>query len=361
MMTKPVRGYTLPSAIRSATEPRSYMTSRDVLIPGHQPVVPQPGGVYDINAPVNEKAYFKVRGIRQFNTDTAPVFGGVPTGMKAKYDLLVRANEDVERNRACPAKVYTIQQQDAVLLGEQILRRAAYREMQTYEDLVGQGLTPEEATKVVRDQMIAKVVSGKGSSTRAYHQQLKEVVHQMAAERGVQVGLPQSLATFAGRYAPNANFATTGTGAVKAALREKIYQPLFNVSKTAAQLDQERLVDAAAGVRQVPDRNGLPPADAFADLPRMAMQMQMPMRRSRSESIAEAAGVSEGQQGAFNQPASSYNLDSLRTRAREMGVSPSGTAAQIIARLNTAIAGAGAGGGGEIAQPIAEGKASKKK
>jgi hypothetical protein len=343
--------------------------------------------VYDVNAPVNEKAYFKVRGIRQFNTDTAPVFGGVPTGMKAKYDLLVRANEDVERNRASPAKIYTFQQQDAVLLGEQILRRAAYREMQTYEDLVGQGLTPEEATKVVRDQMIAKVVSGKGTSTRAYHQQLKEVVHQIAAERGVQVGLPQSLATFAGKFAPNANFATTGIGAVKAELRQKIYQPLFNVSKTAAQLDQERLVDAAAGVRQVPDRNGLPPADAFAHLPREAMQMRMPLRpmatrltqmteevparvghiaKSRISRIEEAtgatpAGVSEGRQGAFSGSPGSYDLDSLRQRAREMGVSPSGTAAQIIARLNAALAGAGAGGGGEIAQPIAEGKASKKK
>ena len=360
MMTKPVRGYTLPSAIQSATEPRSYTTSRDVLIPGHQPVVSQPGGVYDINAPVNEKAYFKVRGIRQFNTDTAPAFGGVSTGMKAKYDLLVRANEDVERNRASPAKTYTIQQQDSVLLGEQILRRAAYREMQTYEDLVGQGLTPEEATKVVRDQMIAKAVSGKGTSTRAYHQQLKEVVHQMAAERGVQVGLPQSLATFAGRYAPNANFATTGTGAVKAELRQKIYQPLFNVSKTAAQLDQERLVDAAAGVRQVPDRNGLPPADAFAHLPREAMQMQMPMRRSRSESVAEAAGVSEGRQGGFFGTPSSYDINSLRDRAREMGLDDKGSRTALLARLNIAVA-AGAGGGGEIAQPIAEGKASKKK
>lgn len=262
-MTKPVRGFTLPSAIRSATEPRSYTTSRDVLIPGHQPVVPQPGGVYDINAPVNEKAYFKVRGIRQFNTDTAPAFGGVPTGMKAKYDLLVRANEDVERNRACPAKIYTIQQQDSVLLGEQILRRAAYREMQTYDDLVSQGLTPEEATKVIRDQMIAKVVMGKGTSTRAYHQQLKEVVHQMAAERGVQVGLPQSLATFAGKFAPHAHFATTGVGAAKAALRQQVHDPDFMMKshKSAEQLDKERVVESAQGVRQVPDGPSLPPAD----------------------------------------------------------------------------------------------------
>jgi hypothetical protein len=329
------------------------------MIEGHQPVVPQPGGVYDINAPCNPKAYFTSKGIRQWNTDTAPAFGGVPTGMKAKYDLLVRANEDVERNRAAPAKIYTIQQQDAVLIGEQILRRAAFREMQTYDDLVSQGLTHEEATKVIRDQMIAKAVMGKGNSTRAYHQQLKEVVHQMAAERGVQVGLPQSLATFAGKFAPHAHFATSGTGAVKAALREKIQEPILFVSKSAAELDQERIVQAAQGVRQVPDRNGLPPADAFADLPRMAMQMQMPMRRSRSESVAEAAGVSEGRQGAFSQSPGSYDLDSLRRRAREIGVSASGSAAQLVARLNAALA--GGGGGGEIAQPIAEGKASKKK
>jgi hypothetical protein len=352
MMTLPVRGYTLPSAIRSATEPRSYTLSRDVLIPGHQPVVPQAGGVYDISAPVNEKAYFKVRGVRQWNTDTAPSGGGVPTGMKAKYDLLVRANEDVERNRACPAKIYTIQQQDSVLLGEQILRRAAFREMQTYDDLVSQGLTHEEATKVIRDQMIAKAVIGKGNSTRAYHQQLKEVVHQMAAERGVQVGLPQSLATFAGKFAPHAHFATTGVGAVKAKLRQKIHDPIFNVSKTAAQLEQERIVQAAAGVRQVPAGNSLPPADAFAELPRMAMQMRV---RSRSESIAEAAGVGEGRQGAFD-PSMNYDLDSLRRRAREMGVSASGTAAQLVARLNERIG----GGGGEIAQPIAEGQTTRK-
>ena len=262
MMTLPVRGYTLPSAGRSATEPNSYTLNRDVMIHGHQPVVPQAGGVYDIDAPVNEKAYFKVRGIRQWNTDTAPAFGGVPTGMKAKYDLLVRADMDNERNKASPGKVYTIQQQDSVLIGEQILRRAAFREMQTYDDLVQQGLTHDEATKVVRDQMIAKAVMGKGSSTRAYHQQMKEIVHQMAAERGVQVGLPQSLATFAGRYAPNAHFATTGVGAVKAELRQKIHDPeLVKINKSAEQLDVERVVESAQGVRQVPDGPSLPPAD----------------------------------------------------------------------------------------------------
>jgi len=261
-MTLPVRGYTLPSAGRSATEPNSYTLNRDVMIHGHQPVVPQAGGVYDIDAPVNEKAYFKVRGIRQWNTDTAPAFGGVPTGMKAKYDLLVRADMDNERNKASPGKVYTIQQQDSVLIGEQILRRAAFREMQTYDDLVQQGLTHDEATKVVRDQMIAKAVMGKGSSTRAYHQQMKEIVHQMAAERGVQVGLPQSLATFAGRYAPNAHFATTGVGAVKAELRQKIHDPeLVKINKSAEQLDVERVVESAQGVRQVPDGPSLPPAD----------------------------------------------------------------------------------------------------
>jgi phosphotransferase system IIB component len=238
------------------------MLNRDVQIAGHQPVVPMPGGVYDINAPVNEKAYFKVRGIRQFNTDTAPAFGGVPTGMKAKYDLLVRADMDNERNKASPGKVYTIQQQDSVLIGEQILRRAAFREMQTYDDLVQQGLTHDEATKVVRDQMIAKAVMGKGSSTRAYHQQMKEIIHQMAAERGVQVGLPQSLATFAGRYAPNAHFATTGVGAVKAELRQKIHDPeLVKINKSAEQLDVERVVQSAQGTLQIPDGPSLPPAD----------------------------------------------------------------------------------------------------
>ncbi len=261
-MTLPVRGYTLPSAARSATEPRSYTLNRDVMIEGHQPVVPQPGGVYDINAPVNEKAYFKVRGVRQWNTDTAPSGGGVPTGMKAKYDLLVRADEDNERNKACPAKVYTIQQQDSVLIGEQILRRAAFREMQNYDDLISQGLTHEEATKIIRDQMIAKAVMGKGSSTRAYHQQMKEVVHQMAAERGVQVGLPQSLATFAGKFAPHAHFATTGVGAVKAALRQQVHDPeLMKLKKSADQLDKERVVESAQGVRQVPDGPSLPPAE----------------------------------------------------------------------------------------------------
>ena len=262
MMTLPVRGYTLPSAGRCATEPNSYTLNRDVMIHGHQPVVPQAGGVYDIDAPVNEKAYFKVRGIRQWNTDTAPAFGGVPTGMKAKYDLLVRADMDNERNKASPGKVYTIQQQDSVLIGEQILRRAAFREMQNYDDLVQQGLTHDEATKIIRDQMIAKAVMGKGSSTRAYHQQMKEIVHQMAAERGVQVGLPQSLATFAGKFAPHAHFATTGVGAVKAELRQKVHDPeLVKIHKSADQLDAERVVQSAQGTLQIPDGPSLPPAD----------------------------------------------------------------------------------------------------
>jgi len=369
-MTLPVRGFTLPSAARSATEPRSYTLSRDVLIPGHQPVVPQAGGVYDISEPVNEKAYFKVRGIRQWNTDTAPSGGGVPTGMKAKYDLLVRANEDVERNRACPAKVYTIQQQDSVLLGEQILRRAAYREMQTYDDLVSQGLTHDEATKVIRDQMIAKAVLGKGNSTRAYHQQLKEVVHQMAAERGVQVGLPQSLATFAGKFAPHAHFATTGAGAVKAELRQKVHDPEFKVSKTAEQLDQERIVQAAAGVRQVPAGNSLPPAQQLRPMAVRLTHMHegVPIRESRMESrvqrIAEISGAraepsspARAGAGGFSGSPSSYNIESLRSRAKEMGISDKGTAAQLIARLNERLE---YGDGSAIPQPIAEGKPSKK-
>lgn len=362
MMTLPVRGYTLPSAGRSATEPRSYTLNRDVTILGHQPVVPQPGGVYDINAPCNPKAYFTSKGIRQWNTRTSPAFGGVPTGMKAKYDLLVRADMDNERNKAAPAKIYTIQQQDSVLIGEQILRRAAFREMQNYDDLVQQGLTHEEATKVIRDQMIAKAVINKGGSTRAYHQQMKEVIHQMAAERGVQVGLPQSLATFAGRYAPNAHFAATGIGAVKAALRQQVHDPDFMMKshKSADQLDAERVVESAQGVRQVPDRNGLPPADAFADLPRMAMQMQMPQRRSRSQSVAEASGVSEGQQGGFFGTPSTYNVESLRARAREMGLDDKGSRTALLARLNVAVA-AGAGGGGAMPQPIVEGAKSTKK
>jgi hypothetical protein len=258
------------------------------MIAGHQPVVPQPGGVYDINAPVNEKAYFKVRGVRQWNTDTAPSGGGVPTGMKAKYDLLVRADEDNERNKACPAKVYTIQQQDAVLIGEQILRRAAFREMQNYDDLISQGLTHEEATKIIRDQMIAKAVMGKGSSTRAYHQQMKEVVHQMAAERGVQVGLPQSLATFAGKFAPHSHFATTGVGAVKAALRQQVHDPDFMLKshKSADQLDKERVVESAQGVRQVPDGPSLPPADMTP--PPGYTLVQAHLRRVRGMTSAES-------------------------------------------------------------------------
>lgn len=368
-MTLPVRGYTLPSAARSATEPRSYTLNRDVMIEGHQPVVPQPGGVYDINAPVNEKAYFKVRGVRQWNTDTAPSGGGVPTGMKAKYDLLVRADEDNQRNKAAPGKIYTIQQQDSVLVGEQILRRAAFREMQNYDDLVSQGLTHEEATKIIRDQMIAKAVMGKGSSTRAYHQQMKEVVHQMAAERGVQVGLPQSLATFAGKFAPNAHFATTGVGAVKAALRQQVHDPDFMPPHTTtAQFEAQRIVQAAQGVRQVPDGNGLPPAAQLRPMARFTQMVEeVPVRMdnttmnriSRIEAMAGAGQpqrVEQSRQGAFD-PAGTYDIGSLRSRAREMGVSASGTQAQIIARLNEVLAGAG----GAIAQPIAKGTPPKKK
>jgi len=366
MMTMPVRGYTLPSAARSATEPRSYTLNRDVTILGHQPVVPQPGGVYDINAPCNPNAYFTSKGIRQWNTRTAPAFGAVPTGMKAKYDLLVRADLDLQRNKASPGKVYTIQQQDAVLIGEQILRRAAFREMQNYDDLMSQGLTHEEATKVIRDQMIAKAVINKGGSTRAYHQQMKEVVHQMAAERGVQVGLPQSLATFTGRVAPHAHFATTGVGAVKAALRQQVHDPEFMPPHTTtAQFEAQRIVQAAQGVRQVPDGNGLPPAAQLRPMARFTqMAEEVPARRGapvlsrvgRIEAGAEPQRVGEGRQGAFD-PTMSYDIGSLRARAREMGVSASGTQAQIIARLNEVVAGAGGG----MAQPIAKGTPPKKK
>jgi len=291
-----VKKQTLPSAPRSAVEPHSHKVSPDVLIHGLQPIVPPPAGVYDISAPLNSKGYFTSKGIRQWNTGTAPTAGGVPTEMKARYDLLVRGEINAAENRAAGKREFTVQQQDSLLLGEQILRRAALREMETYDDLVQQGLTHEEATKIIRDQMIAKTLAGKGRSTRAYHQQLKEVVHQMAAERGVQVGLPQSLATFAGRHAPHTHFATTVIGAVKAALRQQIHDPAFNIQKSAADLNRERIAQESAGVRQVPDRNGLPP------------------------SVNEA-------------PAPYYNRASLQEHARAIGINDGGASASIRAGI----------------------------
>lgn len=265
--------------------------------------MPAPAGVYDIGAPLNKKGYFLVNGIRQWNTDTAPSGGGVPTGMKAKFDLLVQGEINSAENRAAGKREFTIQQQDSVLLGEQILRRAALREMETYDDLIQQGLTHDEATKIIRDQMIAKTLAGGGRSTRAYHQQLKEVVHQMAAERGVQAGLPQSLATFAGRHAPHAHFATTGIGAVKSALRQQIHDPAFNIQKSAAELDRERVAQASAGIRQVPNNNGLPPA------------------------VNEA-------------PPPYYSFASLREHARSLGIDDSGSAATLRARIEAHQSGA---------------------
>ena len=301
-----VSGYTLPSAPRSATAPRSYRVSEDVLIAGKKPYVPQPGGVYGIAEPINPKGYFTSRGIRQWNTGTAPSAGTTPTGAKARYDMLVRGMDDAMLN-ANAGRVYTIQQEDSVLLGEQILRRAALREAEKYDELIQQGLTHEEATKIIRDQMIAKTLSGAGRSTRAYHQQMKEVVHQMAAERGVQVGLPQSLATFAGRHAPSAHFATSGVGAVKAALRQQIHDPLFNMRPHAeyTQLYRERAENAVQRVEMPPPQNPAPPAGGGSPFGR---------RRASTDS-----GI--------------YNRASLEEHLRSLGLPTTGTVADLRARL----------------------------
>lgn len=314
-----VRGYTLPSAPRSATEPRSYRISQDVLVDGKKPYQPQPGGVYGINAPLNRKGYFTSEGIRQWNTGTAPSAGTTPTGSKARYDMMVRGMDDMILN-AGTARVYTIQQEDSVLLGEQILNRAALREAETYDELIQQGLTHAEATKVIRDQMIARTMSGAGRSSRAYHQQMKEVVHQMAAERGVQVGLPQSLATFAGRHAPSAHFATSGIGAVKAALRQQIHDPLFNMRPREGytQLYRARAQDEVARVAMPPPQNPAPPAAGGGG----------GSPRARRASTQESTG--------------DYNKASLIEHLRELGLPTGGTVADLRARLEAATQGGGA-------------------
>lgn len=306
-------GRTLPSAPRFATEPKTYTQNGEVLISGHVPVIPQASGTYGIKEPLDRKAYFTSAGIRQWNTATAPSAGTTPTGAKARYDMLVRGMDDALLN-AQSGRVYTLEQQDAVLLGEQILRRAALREAETYDDLVQQGLTHEEATKIIRDQMIAKTMSGVGRSTRAYHQQMKEVVHQMAAERGVQVGLPQSLATFAGRHAPSAHFATSGIGAVKAALRQQIHDPLFDMRPREGytQLYRERAQDEVQRVAMPPPQNPQPPASGGAG------------RRAGAGSI------------------SGYNRTSLIEHLRELGQPTTGTVSDLRARLEAATQAGGA-------------------
>jgi hypothetical protein len=221
-------------------------------------------------------------------------------------------------------RVYTLQQEDSVLLGEQILRRAALREAEKYDELIQQGLTHEEATKIIRDQMIAKTLTGAGRSTRAYHQQMKEVVHQMAAERGVQAGLPQSLATFAGRHAPSAHFATSGIGAVKAALRQQIHDPLFNMRPHAeyAQLIRARAQDEVERVAMPPPQNPAPPAGGGGG--------------------GAGGGGGGGGAGGGGGNSGSYNRASLIEHLRGLGQPTTGSVDDLRARLEAATSNGGA-------------------
>jgi len=81
-------------------------------------------------------------------------------------------------------------------------------------------------------------------------------------------------------------------------LRQQIHDPAFNIQKSAADLNRERIAQESAGVRQVPDRNGLPP------------------------SVNEA-------------PAPYYNRASLQEHARAIGINDGGASASIRAGIET--------------------------
>ena len=231
--------FTKPSAPFGNLMKPTYMIG-NVAVEEPRRIVPAPKGIYDLCAPLPKNAYFTNPGVRQH---VSHAFGGgnlpVPEGGKAKYSpkqgILDEQSED--RVNEFLGRYMTISEEATAVLRERFAMKDALRDAETYQQLIHRGLTDAEAGDVIRQRFVEKASSAVGQTRMDFHQRQKDAIADLALSRKVRVGLPQSMATFAGVNSSDMNYSQSEIAGIKRLLKSKI-ETVDNQRKAESMIGQ---------------------------------------------------------------------------------------------------------------------------
>lgn len=216
----------------------TYMIG-NVAVEEPRRIVPAPKGIYDLCAPLPKNAYFTNQGVRQHVSHAYTGGGGsLPEGGKAKYSpkqqILDEQSED--RVNEFLGRYMTISEEATAVLRERFAMKDALRDAETYQQLIHRGLTDAEAGDVIRQRFVEKASSAVGQTRMDFHQRQKDAIADLALSRKVRVGLPQSMATFAGVNSSDMNYSQSEIAGIKRLLKSKIEK-----------VDNQRKAESMAG------------------------------------------------------------------------------------------------------------------
>jgi len=223
--------HTKGSASRGAVSAPFYMMG-NVETEYPRMIVPQPGGIYNLYAPHNKEASFTNSGIRQWNSASRPGalgvanFGGgnvsVPT--KCKYDPYRKVLDEqaTERENEFLGRYITTNEQARELLRETFAQKYGSADNEMVQMYMMHGATEEQAKEMVEKERLTKFASSKYKNRVGIHVQAKNAIHDLAQSRGLHIGLPGSLATFAGVTQPQINYSGKEVAGIKRVLDASI-------------------------------------------------------------------------------------------------------------------------------------------
>jgi len=216
----------------------TYMIG-NVAVEEPRRIVPAPKGIYDLCAPLPKNAYFTNQGVRQHVSHAYTGGGGsLPEGGKAKYSpkqqILDEQSED--RVNEFLGRYMTISEEATAVLRERFAMKDALRDAETYQQLIHRGRTDAEAGDVIRQRFVEKASSAVGQTRMDFHQRQKDAIADLALSRKVRVGLPQSMATFAGVNSSDMNYSQSEIAGIKRLLKSKIEK-----------VDNQRKAESMAG------------------------------------------------------------------------------------------------------------------
>jgi len=223
--------HTKGSASRGAVSAPFYMMG-NVETEYPRMIVPQPGGIYNIKAPHPKEASFTNSGVRQWNSASHPGglgvanFGGgnntVPT--KCKYDPFRKVlDEQAEmRENEFLGRYITVSEQARELLRETFAQKYGEADNEMVQMYMMHGASEEQAKEMVEKERLTKFASSKYKNRVGIHVQAKNAIHDLAESRGLRIGLPGSLATFAGVTKPEINYSGKEIAGIKRVLETSI-------------------------------------------------------------------------------------------------------------------------------------------
>jgi hypothetical protein len=202
----------------------TYMVG-NVATPEPRLVVPPPKGIHDFSTPLPKGAMFTHAGVRQWNSHA---FAGgnlpVPEGGKCSYNPSKQVLDEQADDRVNEflGRYASINEEARNVLQQRFAQKNAVRDLEQYQQLINRGLTDAEAGEVIRRKLIEKVSSSKGQERIDFHQKQKDIIADLAITRRVKVGLPQSMANFAGVSTPEMNYSGSEIAGMKRLLQSKI-------------------------------------------------------------------------------------------------------------------------------------------